>query len=165
MRASHWTSRDSKPHAPRDPANNSDFISRMRAALPRPLEPPVTGSPHTYHDMEQAVKKGSPATSLDELLRPLVSTLPGFGQQVLVGVLQPLASGTTIRFLLAVLHLCLAKRLPTWLVRNSRPSCWSPTSGGWRRALCTIAGSPTESSAAPYPRGTLPIGGNCRARR
>ena len=98
----------------------------MRAALPRPPEPPVAGAPPTYHDMEQAVRKGSPASSLDELPRPLVSAVPGFGLHVLVGVLEDLASGTPSRPPSAVLHLCLAKKPPAWLVRNSRPVMLQP---------------------------------------
>ena len=44
----------------------------MQAALLRPPELPVTGAPLTYHKMELAVHKGSPATSLNELPQPLV---------------------------------------------------------------------------------------------
>ena len=98
----------------------------MRAALPRPPEPPVAGAPPTYHDMEQAVQKGSPATSHDELPRPLVSALPGFGLRVLVGFPEDLASGTPSRLLSSVLHLCLANKIPAWLVRNSRPVMLKP---------------------------------------
>ena len=111
------------PVRPDDPADDPDFVSRMRAALPRPPELPVAGGPPTYHDMELAVRKGSTATSLDELPRPLVSALPGFGLRVLVGILEDLASGTPSRLLSAVLHLCLAKQLPAWLVRTAGRSC------------------------------------------
>ena len=117
-------SRLQAPLHPGGPTDDLDFISRMRAALPRPPEPPVAGGPPTYHDMEQAVKKGSPATSLGELPRPLVSAVPGFGLQLLVGVLEALASGSQL--LSAVLHLYLAKKLPAWLVRNSRPVVLEP---------------------------------------
>ena len=111
---------------PDDPADDPYFVSRMRAALPQPPEPRVAGAPPTYHHMEQAVRKGSPATSLDELPRPPVSALPGFGVQVLVGVLEDLASGTPTRLLSAVLHLCLPKKLAAWLVRNSKPVMRKP---------------------------------------
>ena len=113
-------SRLQAPVRPDDPADDPDFVSRMRAALPRPPEPSVAGAPPTYHHMELAVRKGSPATSLDKMQRPLVSALPGFGLRVLVGILEDLASGTPSRLLSAVLHLCLAGRLPAWLVRKSR---------------------------------------------
>ena len=119
-------SRLQAPVRPNDPADAPDFVSHMRAALPRPPEPPVAGAPPTYHDMEQAVRKGPTATSLDELPRPLVSALPRFGPRVLVGVLEYLASGTPSRVLSAVLHLCLAKNFPAWLVRNSRPVMLEP---------------------------------------
>ena len=58
------------PMHPGGPIDDLDLILRMRAALPRPPEPPVAGAPPTHHDMEQSVKKGSPATSLEELPRP-----------------------------------------------------------------------------------------------
>ena len=119
-------SRLQAPVRPGDSTDDPDFISRMRAALPRPPEPLVTGAPPTYHHMEQAVKKGSPATSLNELPRPLVSALPRFGLRVLVSVVEALASGTPSRLLSAVLHVCLAKKLPPWLVRNSRPVMLEP---------------------------------------
>ena len=47
------------------------------------------------------MKKGSPATSLNELPRPLVSVLPGFGLRVLVSVLEALTSGDPQRAALA----------------------------------------------------------------
>ena len=50
----------------------------------------------------------------------------GFGLQVMVGILEAVASGTTSRLLSAVLHLCRAKKLPAWLVRNSRPVMLEP---------------------------------------
>ena len=53
--------------------------------------------------------------------RPLVSALPGYALQLLVDILHALVSGTPSRLLSAVVHLCLAKKLPAWLVRNSRP--------------------------------------------
>ena len=67
------------PVRPDDPADDLDFVWCMRVVLPRPPEPPVTGAPPKYHNMEHAVRKGSPATSLHQLPRPPVSTLPGFG--------------------------------------------------------------------------------------
>ena len=95
------------PVRPGDPTDDPDCISRMRAAPPRPPEPPVAGAPPTYHNMEQAVKKGSSAMSLDQLPRPLVSALPGLGLRKPVGVLEALASGTPRWLLSALLHLCL----------------------------------------------------------
>ena len=95
-------------------------------SVARPPEPPVARAPLTYHDMEHAVKEGSPATSLHALLRPLVCALLGFGLHVLVGVMEALASVTPSCMLSAVLHLCLAKKLLAWLVRNSRPVMLEP---------------------------------------
>ena len=114
------------PVRPDDPADDLDFVSRMRVALPWPPEPPVAGAPPTYHEMELAVHKGSPATSLNELPWPLIWALPGYAPQVLVDILQAPASGTPSRLLSAVLHLCLAKKLSAWLVQNSRPVMLEP---------------------------------------
>ena len=80
----------------------------MRAALPRPPETAVAGARPTYHEMKLAIHKGSPARSLDELPRPLVSALLGYALHFLVHMLQALASATPRRLLSAVLHLCLA---------------------------------------------------------
>ena len=106
---------------PGDPVDDPDFILCMRAALPRPLDPPAVGGPAYVPRHEQAVKKDSAATSLDELPRPLVFALPGFALRLLVGVLEDLALGTPSRLLSAVPHLCLPKKLRAWLVRKSQP--------------------------------------------
>ena len=137
-----------------------DFLLHMHALMPWPPEPPIAGPPPTCHEMERAVQKGSPATCLDQLPRPLVSALRGFRSSVLVGVLEALASGISIRLLLAVLHLCLAKKLPAWLVRNSRlvimePYLWRLETGvvhyrrvtSWEfRGAVPLSSSPTGGS-------------------
>ena len=106
--------------------DDPNLISRMRATLPHPPEPPVAWAPQTYNDMELVVKKGFSATSLDELPRPLVSAVPGCGVRLLVGVLEALASGTPGCLLSTVLHVCLAKKLPAWLVCNTRSIMLEP---------------------------------------
>ena len=98
-----------------------DFISRKHMALPRLPEPSVAGAPWMYHALEHAVKRGSTATFLDDMPRPLVSAVTSFRLRLLVGVLEALATGTASRLLSAVLHLCLAKKLLAWLMPNSRP--------------------------------------------
>ena len=55
-----------------------------------------------------------------------MSAVPSFGLRVLMGILEALALGTPSHLLLAVLHLCLAKKLPGWLVRNSWPVMLEP---------------------------------------
>ena len=108
---------------PGNPTDDPHFISRSAA--------PATGtaarrSPPTYHKVEQADEKGSQTTRLDKLPRALVSALPGFGLRVLVGFLEALAFGSPVRLLSAVLLLCLAKKLRTWLMRNRRPIILEP---------------------------------------
>ena len=61
-----------------------------------------------------------------KLPRPLVAALAGFDLRVLVGVLEALASVTRSRLRSAVLHLCLANKLPACMVRNNRPSTMEP---------------------------------------
>ena len=137
---------------PGDPKDDPDFISRMRAALPRPPELPVAGAPLTYHDTEQAVQKGPLATSREELPRPLVSALPGFGLRLLVSVLEALASGTPSRMLSAILHLCLAKRLPALLVAQQpalHAGALPPAAGDGRCARSP--GHPPRALARPAP--------------
>ena len=148
-----------------DPIDDPDFISRMRAALPRPPEPPVAGALPTHHNMEQAVKKGCPTTSLDKLPQPLVSAQPGFGLRVLVGVREALASRTPAD----CSRRCSTSASPRSSRRGwcaiARPSCWRPTFGGRRRALCRIAGSSTGSNRWPWPAaGCWPAGPSSTGR-
>ena len=114
------------PRVPRRTQGRRKLVSPMRAAMPQPPEPPVAGPPLTYHLIELAVQKGSPVTSLDQMPRPLVSALQCFGLRVLVGIPEALALGTPGCLLLVVLHLCLAKKLLAWLVRNNRPVMLEP---------------------------------------
>ena len=114
------------PADPRDPADDPDFVPRMWGVMLQPPELLVAGTPPLFHDVAQAVGKGSPATSLEELPRPLVSALPRFALQVLAQVLQALSVGVPSRLLTAVLQLCLAKKQPAWLVCNSRPVMLEP---------------------------------------
>ena len=87
----------------------------MRAALPWPPESAIVGAPPTYYDMERAAKKEVP------IQIPGRATLPGFDLRVHGGFPNTVASRTSSLLLWAVLHSCLAKKLPVWLVRNSRP--------------------------------------------
>ena len=121
------------PVRPDDHGYDPDFVSQMRAALPRPPEPPGAGGPPTYEAMELAVLNRSPATSLDKPPWPLGLALPGYAMHVFVAILEALASVTPS--LSAVLHLCLAKKLPAWLVRNSRPIMLEPYLRGLKRGV------------------------------
>ena len=97
----------------------------MRGAMPQLPEPPVAGRLPWFHDVVQVVGKGSPAMTLEELPWLLVGALPRYALLVLAQVLQALLEGVPSR-LLMVLHLCLAKKEPAWLVRNSRPVMLEP---------------------------------------
>ena len=68
---------------PSDPADDTNFVSCMQWAMPRLPEPPMVGAPPSFHDLVQAVGKGSPATSRKELPQLMVSVLVGFALLVL----------------------------------------------------------------------------------
>ena len=89
----------------------------------------------------------------------MVSALPGFGLHVLMGVLEALARGTPSRLLSAVLHLCLAKKLPAWVVRKSWPVMLEPYLWRLETSVMQDRWVTPESSGALSPRSTLPIGG------
>ena len=114
-----------------DHADDPDFVSRMRAALPRPLEPPVAGAPPTYHDMEQAVKgapRPRPSTNCRAPCRLLLSALPGCGLRILVGVLEYLASGTPAGYSRQYSTSASPRSSRRGWCATIGPSCWSPTS-------------------------------------
>ena len=64
------------PANPNNPMDDPNFVSHMRGVVSRPLEPLVAGAPPSFHNLARVVGKGFLATSLEELLRPLVSVLP-----------------------------------------------------------------------------------------
>ena len=77
----------------------------------RPPPPPL---PHEF--MTRAQRPSSDATSLDELPALVVHSLDGVGWACLCGGL-----GEMCYWLSTVLHLCLRKKLPDYLVANSGP--------------------------------------------
>ena len=158
-------SRLQAPVRPGDPMDDSDVMLRMRAALPRPLEPAVAGALPTHHDMEQAVKRGPgphPPTNCRGPRYPpyRVSACGSWWVSQ-----TPLRQGPPAE----CSQRSSTSASPTLSRRGwcatAGPSCWSPTSGGWRRVLCRTAGSPAGSSGAPCPWSTSPIGGKCWANR
>ena len=97
------------PTHPSDPADDPDFVSHMPRAMPPPLELLVVGGAlASFHDLLQVVDKGSLATSLEELPRPLVGALPRYALLGLAQVPRALSEEVPGRVLIAVLHLYLA---------------------------------------------------------
>ena len=66
------------PANPANPPDARDFVSRMWGALPQPPQLLVAGAPPLFHNLVEAVSKGLPTTSLEELLRPLMMALLGW---------------------------------------------------------------------------------------
>ena len=59
--------------------------------------------------------------SLEEQPPSLVGTLLGFAMLVLAVVHHAMSHGVPSRLLTAILHPCLAKKQPAWLLLSSRP--------------------------------------------
>ena len=104
-----------------------DFITRMHYLRPTcsPASPPI-GSPPTLSELTNLMKKGSTATSLDELPRSVLQHLPGHGLLAAQRLLSSVSQGAPSALLNAVLHLPLRKKEPAWLLRNSRPVLLEP---------------------------------------
>ena len=86
-----------------------------------PLDDPVSPS-----DVLDLLHRGSAATALDELPRPLVQHLPSHGVATLSSLLSRCTQPAGDSMLLTALHLPLRKKEPAWLLRNSRPVLLQP---------------------------------------
>ena len=87
-----------------------------------PRAPATSGSPPSFQEMHFEIRRsGSEAAAFGELVQSLQSRLSGTAIGVLVELLHATHSGAPARILNAVLHLCLLKKEPQWLVRMSRP--------------------------------------------
>ena len=75
---------------------------------------------------------GSPATAFDDLPRCVAAKMPGWGAASLLAFCQ-LHRDESANPLNWILHLCLVKKEPSWLVRNNRPILLEPF---LRRAEC-----------------------------
>ena len=100
------------------------------AALPSPHKSPLgplSNPPPTFPEFHTGTSRpASEATSLDEFPASLVKSLDGFGLSLLCSIVQALHPGLTFRWLSAVIHLCLKKKQPSYLVGNSRPILLEP---------------------------------------
>ena len=66
-------------------------------------------------------RSGSEATSCEEMPRILVLKLTGATWHTLVQLLSDVDTGAHSQWWRMVIQLCLIKKFPTWLLRNSRP--------------------------------------------
>ena len=102
-----------------------DFISQMwRPTSERKHQPTgdAAGKPPTFQEFEASVQgRGSKATSVEELPRSMVKRLDGHVWMVLMLILHMIFAGIESLWLRTCLQLCIAKKVPEWLVRNSGP--------------------------------------------
>ena len=73
----------------------------------------------TPTELGEVLHRGSDACALDELPRALLLRTGGIGHAVVASLLAQVDGGGEL--LCTVLHLPLAKKEPSWLIRNSRP--------------------------------------------
>ena len=102
--------------------DDPDFRSLMHHLLrPDDVSSP-SDTPPTFNEVWLQRATGSEATSLEELPHAVVSRLEGFG---VLGALYLMSESQRLPasslLLNAVIHLCLVKKQPRWLLRNSRP--------------------------------------------
>ena len=87
-----------------------------------PRAPATPGSPPSFREMHLEIRRsGSEAAAFGELVQSLQSRLSGTATGVLVQLLYATHTAVQARILNAVLHMCLLKKEPQWLVRMSRP--------------------------------------------
>ena len=116
--------------SPDAPEDKPDFLTHMlrlqRERKNLPLEDPAGKTPN-FHELTDLVQRSSSeATSLEQLPHALVSRLDKFNLYLFTSLLQAFAHGTHDPLLCAVLHLCLIKKQPKWLIPNSRPILLEP---------------------------------------
>lgn len=85
------------------------------------------GAPLTLRELlSQRSRSSSEATSLDEMPNSLVKHIDGHGMHALCRILADLHTGEECSWLTTLIHLCLRKKKPEWLVANSRPVLLGP---------------------------------------
>ena len=107
---------------PDDPPFTVQMLMHLDPTRSRtPLDAPVTPA-----EFRCLLQRGSAATALDELPRPLLQHLPAHGVSATLHLLQHATSHPHSQLLLTALHLPLKKKEPAWLLRNSRPVLLQP---------------------------------------
>ena len=112
------------------PEDTVDFIAHMnrlqRTRTGLPIDDAAGQTPN-FHELTALVgRSSSEATSLEQLPHALVSLLDGFSLLLISTLLAAFANGSHCPLLCAVLHLCLKKKKPSWLIPNSRPILLEP---------------------------------------
>lgn len=100
-----------------------------RTQMQRLLNPDYLGTPLdapiTVQEFRRLLHRGSSATALDEMPRPLLQHLPAHGLSTCIHLLTTCYHPPST-FLLTAIHLPLRKKEPAWLLRNSRPVLLQP---------------------------------------
>lgn len=155
-----------QPHRDSPPYSTLMLLHLRPEALHLPLDQPITSQ-----ELRSLLHKGSSATALDELPRPLLRHIPAHGAAVLIHLLDQCPTTSSSHLLHTALHLPLRKKEPAWLLRNSRPVLLQPylrrleATAVFRRLLHHLeAGGhiPSEmfayrSQLSPQQAGLLPI--------
>jgi hypothetical protein len=107
-------------------SDTPDFCSLMESYMAPSRVAASVGGPPNVMELLGQLGHGSAVTALDELPKSLLRHVVHAGLAALVEVLQRLSQGDPSALLNGVLHLCLRKREPSWLLKNSRPVLLEP---------------------------------------
>ena len=117
---------------PRDDLSMCDFFLELLCSLGEPLASSLVGSVSvastlSFREWEWVLSKhGSEATALDELPECLLQALGASGHWAVLDWVRRLRQGHFSKYLQSALHICLLKKDPQWLIRNSRPIVIGP---------------------------------------
>ena len=115
------------PDAPEDkPHFLTHMLKLQRERKGLPLEDPAGKAPDFHKFTDLVRRPSSEATCLEQLPHAIVSRLDGFSRYLFTSLLQAFTQGAHDQLLRAVLHLCLIKKQPEWLITNSRPILLEP---------------------------------------
>ena len=115
---------------PEVPEDKPDFLTHMlklqHVHKGLSLEDPA-GKPPGFQQFTDLVRRpSSDAMSLEQLPQALVSRLDGFSHYLFTSLLRAFTQGAHDELFCAVLHLCLIKKQPKWLIPNSGPILLEP---------------------------------------
>ena len=126
------TSRARAVSRPRDELSMCDFFVDLLCSLGEPRANSLVGplsvvSPLSFREWEWVLTKhGHEATALDELPECMLQALAASGHRALLDWVRRLRQGHFSRHFQCAVHICLLKKDPQWLIRNSRPIVIGP---------------------------------------
>ena len=125
-------SRARAPPQPRDDSSMQDLTLQFLASKAVPYARQIVGAVSVASEVSPQEwqwilsKHGSEATALDELPECVLQLLAPCGHATLLRWMSLLRDGHFSRYLQSAIHICLLKKLPHWLLRNSRPIVIGP---------------------------------------